>query len=87
MFMAVGDNIHDIYQEYTDEEVPYIEDSETECAYDLAEKYRDNILKKSIENKSVMKSETDAFEIVENLQNGASELFSKLGKVFSIKRE
>lgn len=87
VFMAVGDNIHDIYQEYTDEEVPYIEDSETECAYDLVEKYRDNILKKSIENKSVMKSETDAFEIVENLQNGASELFSKLGKVFGKKRE
>lgn len=87
VFMAVGNNIHDIYQEYTDEEVPYIEDSETECAYDLAEKYRDNILSEHKEKKFVVKSEPDAFEIVENLQSGASELFSKFGKVFSKKRE
>lgn len=36
------------------------------------------------EKKSVAKSEPDAFEIVNNLQSGASELFSKLGKVYLI---
>lgn len=51
VFMALGDNIYDRYEDYTDEEVPYIEDSETECAYDLADKYRDTWIKEQINSK------------------------------------
>lgn len=66
VFMTIGNNIHDIYQEYTDEEVPYIEDSETECAYDLAEKYRDKWIKEQISSKRNLE---DVNKFMSNLGN------------------
>lgn len=82
VFMMIGDNVHDRYEEYTDEEVPYIEDSGLDCAYERAEKYRDSLLTKYLKTRDISKPEPNAFEIVEDLQNRMDSVISGIKGLF-----